>query len=129
MIRNPDGRELKYFQLFWSGGVDNTRWKKVQSDPILFFTFFLSGNRLNGRKKPQRHSVFLELPKACYYLLCCYLMIHPDLTFILNVTDNLSFSPELHDPSTVALGIVNHFLLFVLSMMAFLKTVIDDELI
>ena len=56
-------------------------------------------------------------------------MIHPDLTFMLNVTDNRSFTPELHDPSRVALGIVNHSLLFVLSIMAFLKTVIDDELI
>ena len=25
-------KDLKYFQLFWSGGVDNTRWKK--SSPI-----------------------------------------------------------------------------------------------
>ena len=25
-------KELKYFQFFWSGGVDNTRWKKVRSD-------------------------------------------------------------------------------------------------
>ncbi len=40
VIRNPDDKELKYFQLFLSGGADNTRWKKVQSDPILF-----SGNR------------------------------------------------------------------------------------
>ncbi len=73
--------------------------------------------------------VILELPKACYYLLCCYLMIHPDLTFILNVTDNRPFTPELHDPSTVALGIVSHSLLFVLSIMAFLKIVIDHEFI
>ncbi len=42
MIRNPDDKELKYFQLFLAGGVDNTRWKKVQSDPMLIF---LSGNR------------------------------------------------------------------------------------
>ena len=36
---NLDDKELRYFQLLWSGGVDNTRWKKVQSDPIrcLFF--------------------------------------------------------------------------------------------
>ncbi len=26
---NPDDKELKYFQLFWSGGADTTRWKKV----------------------------------------------------------------------------------------------------
>ncbi len=32
-------KEFKYFQLFWSGGVDNTRLKK--SDPMLIF---LSGN-------------------------------------------------------------------------------------
>ncbi len=37
VIRNPDEKELKYFQLFWSGGVDNTRWKNVQSDPMLIF--------------------------------------------------------------------------------------------
>ena len=37
MVHNPDDKELKYFQLFWSGGVDNTRWRKVQSDPILIF--------------------------------------------------------------------------------------------
>ena len=28
---------LKYFQLFWSGGVDNTRWKRVQPDLMLIF--------------------------------------------------------------------------------------------
>ena len=32
VIRNLDDNELKYFQLFWSGGVDNTRWKKVRFD-------------------------------------------------------------------------------------------------
>ena len=32
VIRNLDDKELKYFQLFWSGGVDNTRWKKVRFD-------------------------------------------------------------------------------------------------
>ncbi len=37
MIHNPDNIELKYFQLFWSGCVDNTRWRKVQSDPMLIF--------------------------------------------------------------------------------------------
>ena len=42
MISNPGDKELKYFQLFWSGGVDNTRWKKVQSDPMLIF---VSGNQ------------------------------------------------------------------------------------
>jgi hypothetical protein len=36
----PDDKELKYFQLFWSGSVDNTRWKI--SDPMLIF---LCGNR------------------------------------------------------------------------------------
>ncbi len=46
MIRNTDDKELKYFQLFFSGGVaDNTRWTKVQSDPMLIF---LSGNRPLG---------------------------------------------------------------------------------
>ena len=35
VIRNPDEKELKYFQLFWSGGVDNTRWKR--SDLMLIF--------------------------------------------------------------------------------------------
>ncbi len=29
VICNPNNKELKYFQLFWFGGVDNTRWKKV----------------------------------------------------------------------------------------------------
>ncbi len=35
VIRNPNDKELKYFQLFWAGGADNTRWKKspVRSDP------------------------------------------------------------------------------------------------
>ncbi len=44
MIRNPDDKELKYFAIeeVEVGGVDNTRWKKVQSDPMLIF---LSGNR------------------------------------------------------------------------------------
>ncbi len=44
MIRNPDDKELnyRYFQPFWSGGEDNTSWKKVQPDPMLIF---LSGNR------------------------------------------------------------------------------------
>ncbi len=42
MIRNPDDKELKYFQPFWSGGVDNTGWKKVQYDPMVIF---LIGNR------------------------------------------------------------------------------------
>ena len=27
-----DDKELKYFQLFWSCGADNTRWKTVPSD-------------------------------------------------------------------------------------------------
>ncbi len=45
MVRNPDDKELKYFQLFWSGGVDNTRWKKVQSDPMLILV--LSGTIAN----------------------------------------------------------------------------------
>ena len=43
VIHNPDDKEMKYSQLFWSGGVDNTRWKKVQSDPI---HIFLSENQL-----------------------------------------------------------------------------------
>ena len=43
VIRKPDDKELKYFELFWSDGADNTRWKKVQSDPMLIF---LSVNRL-----------------------------------------------------------------------------------
>ena len=43
VIHNPNDNEfLKYFQLFWAGAVDNTGWKKVQSDPMLIF---LSGNR------------------------------------------------------------------------------------
>ena len=44
VIRNPDDKELKYFQLFWSSGADNTRcrrWKKVQSDPMLIFLKFV----------------------------------------------------------------------------------------
>ncbi len=28
VISNPDDKELKYFQL-WFSGADNTRWKKV----------------------------------------------------------------------------------------------------
>ncbi len=35
VIRKPDDKELEYFQLFLSGGVDNTRWKKssaIRSD-------------------------------------------------------------------------------------------------
>ncbi len=44
MIRNPDDKELdrSIFNFFWSGDVDNTRWKKVQSDPMLSF---LRGNQ------------------------------------------------------------------------------------
>ena len=43
VIRNPGDKELKYiFNFFRFGGVDNTRWKKVQSDPMLIF---VSGNR------------------------------------------------------------------------------------
>jgi hypothetical protein len=42
VIRNPDDKVLKYFQLFWSDGAYNRRWKKVQSDPMLIF---LSGSR------------------------------------------------------------------------------------
>ena len=34
VIRNAEDKELKYFQRFLSGGAENTRWKKVQSDPI-----------------------------------------------------------------------------------------------
>ena len=32
MIRKPDDKELKYFQLFSSGRADNTRLKKIRSD-------------------------------------------------------------------------------------------------
>ena len=28
---------IKSWTFFWSGGADNTRWKKVQSDPMLIF--------------------------------------------------------------------------------------------
>ena len=31
-LHEPDDKELKYFQLFWSGCADHTRWKSVQSD-------------------------------------------------------------------------------------------------
>ncbi len=37
VIRNADVKEFKYFQLFWSGSVDNTRQKKVRSDPMFIF--------------------------------------------------------------------------------------------
>ncbi len=37
VIRSPDDKELKYFELFLADCVDNTRWKKVLSDPILIF--------------------------------------------------------------------------------------------
>jgi hypothetical protein len=43
MILNPDDKELKYSQPFWTGGVDAViQDKKVQSNPMLIF---LSGNR------------------------------------------------------------------------------------
>ena len=47
VIHNPDDKELKCFQLFWSSSADNTSWKKVQSDPMLIS---LSGNRLLATK-------------------------------------------------------------------------------
>ena len=31
VIRNPDDKELKYFQLFWSGGADNIQDGKKYS--------------------------------------------------------------------------------------------------
>ncbi len=31
-LHEPDDKELKYFQLFWSGCADHTRWKSVQTD-------------------------------------------------------------------------------------------------
>ena len=49
-----------------------------------------------------------------------YLITHPDLMFMLNVTGNRSLDPE-HVPSRVALGMVSHSCLFVLNMIAFLK--------
>ena len=43
-LRSYD-KDLEYFQVFWYGGVDNTRWKEsspIRSRPMLIF---LSGNR------------------------------------------------------------------------------------
>ena len=35
VMRKPDDKDLRYFHLSWSGGADNTRWKKcslIRSD-------------------------------------------------------------------------------------------------
>jgi hypothetical protein len=69
------------------------------------------GRRIRpGHKEKDRHEDLLG-----------YLIIHPDLAFILNVTDKRSLMPVLHDPSNLAFGTVNHSLLLLLSLMAFLK--------
>ena len=41
MIRNPDIKELKYFQLFWSGGFFGPEWKPALTTTI--FSCFESG--------------------------------------------------------------------------------------
>ena len=43
---------LNLLSFFWSGGVDDTRWKKVQSDPIL------SGNRPLAKFLYRRQAIF-----------------------------------------------------------------------